>query len=122
MTTVHAVNQFIQDKVLPQHRPLVDRFRQLIRSEFPELNEEMRGGTEKYYGVPSYRLNRIVVVVSPTKNGITFAFSEGKKFDDRYNMLEGVGNKSRNIRLADATEFDKEKMSYYIRQAVDLDR
>lgn len=122
MSNIHAaIDQYVDTKVLPEYRPLVTAFRELIRNEFPELSEEMRGGTEKYPGVPVYRLKRIVVVISPTKQGITYAFSDGGVFDDKYSMLEGVGNKALNIRLKHPSEFDEAKMKYYIKQAIAID-
>jgi hypothetical protein len=119
---VHTVEEFIAERVAPDFQPIVAAFRKLIKEKFPELTEEMRGGTEAYYGVPAYRLKRIVVVISPTKQGITFAFSEGGKLEDKYKMLEGVGSKTLNIRLKSIDQFDDEKMAYYIRQAVELDQ
>jgi hypothetical protein len=99
----------------------VYKFRLLIQSVFPELREEMRGGTEKYYGVPVYRLKRIVITLSPTKKGITFSFSEGKQFEDKYGLLEGLGNKSLNLRLENEAAYSDEILSYYIKQAIDFD-
>lgn len=122
MSSNKPVEDFIQQRVLPQYQPLVAAFRELIQKDFPELTEEMRGGTEAYYGVPVYRLNRIVITLSPTKQGITFAFSEGKSFEDKYKLLEGVGNKTLNIRLRSTDEFDADKMRYYIQQAIDTDK
>lgn len=119
--TPQAVEAFIQDKVLPEYQPIVAAFRKLIASDFPELREEMRGGTEAYYGVPVYRLNHIVITLSPTKTGVTFAFSDGKVFEDKYDTLEGLGNKTRNIRLKSIDEFDADILRYYIKQAVALD-
>jgi len=63
----NTVNEFIENKVDKKYFSIVDNFRKLISTEFPQLKEEMRGGTEKYYGVPVYRLNRILITVSPTK-------------------------------------------------------
>ena len=81
----------------------------------------MRSGTEKYYGVPVYRLKRIVITLSPTKKGITFSFSEGKQFEDKYGLLEGQGNKTLNLRLENETEYSDEILRYYIKQAIDFD-
>lgn len=117
-----TVEEFIEKHVAPEYRPIVEAFRRLVEKDFPELTEEMRGGTEKYYGVPAYRLKRIVVLISPTKQGITFAFSEGKQIPDKYHMLEGVGNKTLNIRLKSVDEFDEAKMHYYIREAIRLEK
>lgn len=119
---VASVEEFINERVGEEYRPIVAAFRKLVKDKFPELKEEMRGGTEAYYGVPAYRLNRIVVLISPTKKGITFAFSEGAKLNDKYKLLEGVGTKALNIRLSNMEDFDEEKMAYYIREAVELDK
>jgi hypothetical protein len=116
-----TIEDFIQDKVLPEYQPIVQAFRTLIRKDFPELKEDMRGGTEAYYSVPVYRLNHIVITISPTKQGITFAFSEGKAFEDKYKMLEGTGNKTLNIRLKSIDDFNTDKMRYYVQQAVTID-
>lgn len=122
MSNDKSIENFIQQKVLPEYRPLVIAFREFIQKDFPELKEEMRGGTEAYYSVPVYRLNHIVITLSPTKQGITFAFSEGKSFEDKYKLLEGVGNKTLNIRLHNIDKFDAGKMRYYIKQAIAIDR
>lgn len=121
MSTQQLVEEFIEEKVLPEYRPLVEAFRTLVKQDFPQLKEEMRGGTEAYYGTPVYRYNHILVTISPTKHGITYAFSEGKKFEDKYKMLEGVGNKTLNIRLKSIEEFDISKMSYYLEQAIKIE-
>lgn len=115
------INKFIRSKVLPEHKPIVDKFRNLMISEFPNINEEMRGGTEKYYGVPVYRNKRIIISLSPTKKGITFAFSDGKSFNDKYSLLEGVGNKSLNLRISKNEEYSDKILRYYIKQAIKID-
>ena len=116
------VDAFIKEKVLPEYRPIVSAFRTLVKERFPELTEEMRGGTEKYYGVPVYRLNRIVITVSPTKKGVTFAFTDGGSFEDKHKLLEGVGAKTQNIRLSSEKDFKKTQMTYYIKQAIAADK
>jgi len=115
------IEAFIELKVLPEYRLIVDNFRELIKKEYPALKEEMRGGTERYYGVPVYRLNRIIITLSPTKRGITFSFTDGKKFEDKYSLLEGEGNKSLNLRVSKAEEYKDEILRYYITQAIEFD-
>ena len=116
------VDEYIRTNVAPELTPIVEAFRSLVRRDFPELVEDMRGGSEKYPGSPIYRLNRIIVVVNPTKNFVTFAFSDGKSFDDKYDHLKGVGNKSSNWRIKNVEEFDEQIMSDYLRQAMKIDR
>jgi len=115
------VDLFIQEKVSKEYRSIVTEFRNLIKNDFPQLKEEMRGGTEKYYGVPVYRNNKIILTVSPTKKGITFSFAEGKRIDDKYSLLEGEGNKTLNLRISNIEDFNKDIFKYYITQAIKID-
>jgi hypothetical protein len=120
--STNAIDEFVRTKVAPEYQPLVDAFRSLVKDKFPELQEGMRGGTEGYPGTPIYRLKRIVVVINPTPNFVTFAFSDGKSFTDKYRLLEGVGNKAANIRLKSVEEFSVQQMTYYLQQAIDIDQ
>jgi hypothetical protein len=115
------IDAFARARILPAYRPIFAAFRDLVRTEFPQLTEGMRGGTDAYPGVPVYRLNRIVVTVSPTRKGVTFNFTDGRSFEDRYGLLEGVGTKTRNVRWSRPEQFDAEAMRCYLRQAVDAD-
>jgi len=115
------IEEFIESKVLQYHRPIVEKFRRLIKKEFPQIKEEMRAGTEKYYGVPVYRYKRIIITISPTQRGITFSFSDGKKFEDKYALLHGVGKKSLTLRISQVKEYKDEVMKYYIKQAIETD-
>ncbi len=115
------IDQFVADKIKEEYQPIFIKFRDLIIRKFPLIKEEMRGGTEKYYGVPVYRHKRIIISVSPTQKGITFSFSDGKQFEDKYKLLEGVGNKSLNLRISDIKDYKDEILEYYILQAIELD-
>ena len=115
------VDAYLEAKVLPAYLPIITAFRELVRAEFPQLTEELRGGTEAYPGVPVYRLRRIVVTISPTRKGITFNFTDGVSFDDPYGLLEGVGHKTRNVRWSTPEQFDAEIMRTYLRQGIAAD-
>jgi hypothetical protein len=111
-----TVDEFVATKVLPEYRPVVERIRELIREEVPEATEYIT------YGIPSYRLNKIFAVISPTKKGITLAFSRGADFEDDYGLLEGVGHVSKNVRMKSVEDIDSEALRYYIAQAVEFDQ
>lgn len=115
------IDKFISEKVLDKYQSIVNKFRELIKNNYPEIKEEMMGGTEKYYGVPVYRNKKIIITLSPTKTGITFSFSEGKRFEDKYSFLEGKGNKTLNLRLSKEEDYNDEIMNYYIKQAIKFD-
>lgn len=116
-----AVDAFVDDKVQPEHRPVVEAFRALIRKVAPEVREGMRGGTEVYYGIPVYRLKRDIIGISPTKKGVNFAFSKGVLIEDRYGLLEGRGKVNRNVFVRNMDEFNAEALADYIGQAVKID-
>lgn len=110
-----TVDEFIRTKVLPEYRDVVNAFRALMKTYAPEAAEIIS------YGIPAYRLRRNIIYISPTKKGITFAFSEGASFDDPYGLLEGVGRKSKNVRVRRVADIDERAMAFYIRQAVEKD-
>jgi hypothetical protein len=73
------------------------------------------------YGIPAYKGRRILAVISPTKKGITFAFSRGAEFEDKYRLLEGVGKVSKNVRISHPKDINKAALRYYIKQALEFD-
>ncbi len=109
------VDEFVEKKVLPQYGDIVAAIREHVRTNFPELKEEIS------YGILAFRRRRIVAVVSPTKKGVTLAFSRGAEFNDERGLLEGVGKKSKNLRMGNIKEFDGNAITYYLEQAVTLD-
>ncbi len=110
-----SVDEFVERRVLPEYRDIVTAIRKLMREEAPEAKEIIS------YGIPSYRIRLIIAVISPTKKGITLAFSRGAEFEDKYGLLEGEGRKSKNVRMSDMSDVNVEALRYYIRQAVAIE-
>jgi hypothetical protein len=109
------VDEFVQAKVLPELRPVVEMLRRLMAESAPDVEEIIS------YGIPAYRGNRIVAVISPTKKDITFSFSRGAEFEDQHGLLGGVGKVSKFIKIKDLSQVDEDALSYYIGQALALD-
>ena len=109
------VDDFVASKVLPQYRDIAERLRALMRECVPDAFEVIS------YGVPMWRRKKMLAVLSPTKKGITFALSQGASFEDRYGLLEGVGNRSKNVRMKTVADINDEALRYYIAQAVTHD-
>lgn len=110
-----TVETFIERRVLAEYRGIVSMLRTAMR-------EDAKSEEVLTYGILGFRRNRIIAVISPTRKGITLAFSRGAEFEDKYGLLEGVGKVSKNIRLSEAGEITRTKLRYYIKQAVALDR
>ena len=109
------VDEFVHARVLPQFHPVVAFIRELMRECAPEAKEIIS------YGIPAYKMKRIIAVISPTKKDITLAFSRGAEFDDRYHLLEGVGKVSKHVKLTSADSANVEALRYYIAQALAFD-
>jgi hypothetical protein len=110
-----TVDEFIQARVLPEYRPVAQVLRKLMREYAPEAKEIFS------YGIPAFKRKRILAVISPTKEGLTFAFSRGAAFKDRYGLLEGVGKVSKNLRMRSVKDINRSALRYYIKQALDFD-
>ncbi len=110
-----TVDDFVQAKVLPEFQPIVAMIRGLMRECAPEAKEVIS------YGIPAYKANCILAVISPTKKDITFAFSRGAEFEDKYGLLKGVGKVSKHVKIKNLAEANEEALRYYIKQALELD-
>ena len=72
------------------------------------------------YGIPAYKANRIIAVISPSKKYITFSFSRGSMFKDKYRLISGRGKISRHVTLKNM-DVNKDVLRYYIKQALKFD-
>ncbi|RPI34107.1 MAG: DUF1801 domain-containing protein [Chloroflexota bacterium] len=110
-----TVDDFVSTKVLPELQPVVAMIRELMKESAPNAKEIMS------YGIPAYKARRILAVISPTKKDITFAFSRGAEFEDRYGLLQGVGKVSKHVKLKNVAGVNQDALRYYIQQALELD-
>ena len=111
-----TVDEFVRARVLPEHRGIVKTLRQLMRQHAPGSTEVLT------YGILGFKRERMLAVINPTKKGITFAFSRGAFFEDKYRLLEGVGKVSKNVRMSSLEDVNKTALRYYIKQALEHDR
>jgi hypothetical protein len=113
---ITTVDEFIQYKVQPEHRDIVEMLRKLMHEVAPNAKEIIT------YGILAWRGNLILAVVSPTKKDITFSFSRGAEFEDKYHLLNGVGKVSKFVKIKNLKEVNKTALKYYIKQALKLDK
>jgi hypothetical protein len=110
-----TVDEFVNGKVLPEFREVVELIRGYMCELAPDVQEMIS------YGIPAYKGKRILAIISPTKKDITFAFSRGAQFEDKYSLLKGVGKSSKHIKFKNAGGVNKEVLEYYIKQALEFD-
>ncbi|MFI6518213.1 DUF1801 domain-containing protein [Spirillospora sp. NPDC050679] len=111
-----VVDQYIESKVLPQHRPTVAALRALMAEGAPDAAEVIS------YGSPAWRSNKILAIISASKAHITFAFERGAEFTDDHGLLQGVGKKTRHVKIKTPEALDADALRDYICQAVALDQ
>ena len=111
-----TVDEFVKTRVLLELQPIAEMIRELMREVAPNAKEEIS------YGIPVWKGKRILAVISPTKKDITFAFSRGAEFQDRYGLLQGVGKVSKHVKIKDLDLVNREALKYYIEQALEIDR
>jgi hypothetical protein len=110
-----TVDEFVSARVLPELWGVVELIRQAMRELAPDVQELVS------YGIPAYKGRRILAVISPTKKDITFSFSRGAQFEDRYALLKGVGKSSKHIKFKRVEDVKREVLEYYIQQALEFD-
>jgi hypothetical protein len=112
---ITTADEFIQHRVQPEHREIVESLRQLMREVAPGAREVIT------YGILGWRAKLMLAVIRPTKKDITFAFSRGAEFEDKYGLLRGVGKVSKHVKIKKLEEMEKASLEYYIKQALMLD-
>jgi len=110
-----TVDEFVKQKVLPEHQEIVAMIRELMREIAPDAKEGIS------YGIPVWKRKRIIAVISPTKKDITFAFSRGAEFEDKYCLLRGVGKVSKHIKIKSLKDANRVALRYYIKKALKFD-
>jgi hypothetical protein len=113
---IATVDDFVNRKVTPEHRAIVAKLRALMKKHAPEAKEGVS------YGILAWKMPRMVAVVNATKGHVTFAFSGGVEFEDKYGLLQGVGKVSRHVKLKTVADINPTALAYYIKQAVAFER
>src|SRR5258708_34357224 len=87
-----TVDEYVKTKILPQHQDIVKAIRDLMRDCAPNATEYVA------YGLPVWKGKKIFAVISPNKKAITFSFTHGAEFDDKYGFLKRNAKLANNVR------------------------
>lgn len=110
-----TVDEFVKERVQPEFHDIVKMLRGLMRECAPDATEQI------YYGLPMWRGKRPLAWVSPSKREITFGFTFGVEFEDKYGLLKGKGKNARHVKIKKLADANKEALRYYIQQALERD-
>ncbi|GAA3408464.1 DUF1801 domain-containing protein [Streptosporangium vulgare] len=111
-----AVDEFVETKVQPQHREIVNTLRTLMKECAPDATEMISRGS------PAWQGRKLLAIISASKTHLTFAFARGAEFEDSFGLLEGVGKTTRHVKLKKPETVNQEALRDYVRQAVRLDQ
>jgi hypothetical protein len=111
-----TVDEFVKARVLLQFHPVVAMIRELMRECAPDAQEMVS------YGIPVYKAKRIFAVISRTKKDITFSFTRGVEFEDKYHLLRSVGKRGRHVKIKSVASANRDALRYYIQQALEFDK
>jgi len=112
---ITTVAEFMKHRVQPEHREIVEALRRIMYEAAPGAGEVVT------YGILGWRGNLIMAVISPTKKDITFSFSKGAEFEDKYDLLRGVGKVSKFVKIKRLEDVNETALKYYIKQALKFD-
>lgn len=110
-----TVDEFVDARVLPEFRDVVAMLRALMRECVPNVTEQVM------YGIPMFKAKGVLAWISPTKRDITFGFTFGVEFEDKYGLLKGRGKIARNVKIRKLADTNQEALRYYIEQALERD-
>jgi hypothetical protein len=110
-----AVDAFIAERVLPEFRDTVAMLRDLMRECAPSATEQIS------YGLPMWIGAGPLAWISPTRKDITFGFTYGREFEDRYGLLRGAGKHAQHVKIKGLDSANLDALRSYIRQAVERD-
>ncbi|WP_344917730.1 DUF1801 domain-containing protein [Streptosporangium oxazolinicum] len=111
-----AVDEFVETKVQPEHREIVETLRTLMKECAPDATEVISRGS------PAWQGRKLLAIISVSKTHLTFAFARGAEFEDSFGLLEGVGKTTRHVKLKKPEAVNQEALRDYARQAVRLDQ
>ncbi len=112
-----TVDEYVKTKILPQHQDIVKAIRDLMRDCAPNATEYVA------YGLPVWKGKKIFAVISPNKKDITFSFTHGAEFDDKYGLLKGNAKLAKHVKIREVQDMsvNEAALRYYIQQALEFD-
>jgi hypothetical protein len=115
LIAMDTVDDFVQQRVLPEFHDIVTMVRALMRECAPHATEKIS------YGLPMWIGTSTLAWISPTKRDITVGFTFGGEFEDRYGLLKGVGKHAKHVKIRKLAEANQDALRYYIQQALERD-
>jgi hypothetical protein len=111
-----SVDDYVQQRVRPELRPVAERVRQVMRELAPKAIEKIS------YNMPVYAGRHIFAYFNASKTHITLSFTLGAGFEDKHGLLRGKAKHARFLKLKRVEDVNKTVLRYYVRQALAEDK
>jgi hypothetical protein len=98
----------------PWQAEIARKLRAIVKAAAPEASESIK------WAQPVYELNGPFAYFKAFKNTVNFGFWRGADLEDPQGLLEGSGEKMRHVKLGKGEEVDRELLTGFVRQAVEL--
>ncbi|MEJ2010699.1 MAG: DUF1801 domain-containing protein [Anaerolineales bacterium] len=98
----------------PWQAEIARKLRAIVKAAAPEASESIK------WAQPVYELNGPFAYFKAFKNTVNFGFWRGADLEDPQGLLEGSGEKMRHVKLGKVEEVDRELLTGFVRQAVEL--
>jgi hypothetical protein len=104
--TKPTVDEFVQARVAPEMQPIVARLRELMRTLAPTAREMIS------YDMPVWVEHHIIAYLTAAPQHVTFSFTLGVNFEDKYGLLKGKAKHARYLRLKKVEEINQAALRY----------
>jgi hypothetical protein len=100
----------------PEHGPLLNSLRDLVRTANPEFVEAIK------WGQPCYSAHSLVCYLNKFKSHVVLGFQMGAHLPDPQSLLEGNGKEMRHIKIRSMEDINNVAFRALINEAVRFDR
>ncbi len=94
---------------------ILNKLRELVFNNYPKVKERIM------YGGIMFSLKEDFGGVFVYENHISFEFSDGYRFNDTENLLEGKGKYRRHLKLKSLDYIKTKKVDYFVKQIQEIE-
>ena len=94
---------------------ILSKLREVVFNNYPKVRERIM------YGGIMFSLNEDFGGVFVYENHISFEFSNGYRFSDTENLLEGKGKYRRHLKLKSLDDIKTKKVDYFVKQIQEIE-
>ena len=107
-----AVQEFIEKIMVEDEAKyqILKAVRKIVFTYYPKMEERMM------YGGILFSLAKDVAGVFVYKHHVSLELSNGYRFEDKENLLEGKGKYRRHLKLRSIEEIETKDLAYFVKQ------